>query len=239
MLQCHSQCRFDLDPELDVAELGAEFAKRKRILISRVLSFDGAVTLSRLLAKEHDWLLSISANANGRQFVRRKSLSNLKMRDAFEFAYSDGGRKGSHLYETISVEQGGTTAAAQCYRAFARFINSESFLTFVRALTGIQAIRGATAFACRYCPGEFYSFHSDATGGAGHRVSYVLNLTRRWEPQWGGLLQFRDTSGCVESAYVPRFNSMSVFCAEQEHAVSMVAPFAMLPRLSISGALII
>ena len=39
----------------------------------------------------------------------------------------------------------------------------------------------------------------------------------------------------MEEAFTPAFNSLNVFKVPAQHAVSIVAPFAGAPRLSITG----
>jgi hypothetical protein len=36
--------------------------------------------------------------------------------------------------------------------------------------------------------------HDDSHAGEGRRYAYVINLSQRWKPEWGGLLQFIDTA---------------------------------------------
>ncbi len=59
-------------------------------------------------------------------------------------------------------------------------------------------------------------------------------MTRDWDPDWGGLLQFYDAEKNVEQVFVPRFNTLSLFTVPQSHAVSAVAPYAPVGRLAIT-----
>ena len=63
----------------------------------------------------------------------------------------------------------------------------------------------------------------------------MINLTQRWQPQWGGLLQFIDAAGNVIDTLAPRWNSLSLFRVPALHAVSLVAPWAGEERLAITG----
>jgi SM-20-related protein len=51
----------------------------------------------------------------------------------------------------------------------------------------------------------------------GWRVAYVLNLTREWQPQWGGYLLFHDEDGDVIAGYKPRFDALNLFAVPQAH----------------------
>jgi Rps23 Pro-64 3,4-dihydroxylase Tpa1-like proline 4-hydroxylase len=65
--------------------------------------------------------------------------------------------------------------------------------------------------------------------------AYVINLSRDWQADWGGLLQFIDESGAVSETFMPRWNTLSLFRVPQGHAVSLVAPWARAPRLALTG----
>ena len=62
----------------------------------------------------------------------------------------------------------------------------------------------------------------------------MLNLTPMWRPEWGGVLQFLDSSGHIEEGYVPTFNALNLFRVPMPHFVSLVAPYGGL-RYSVTG----
>lgn len=116
-----------------------------------------------------------------------------------------------------------------------RFLNSPAFLGFARDLTGDQRIVYADCMATRYRPGHFLTAHDDEAPGRDRLYAYVLNLTRRWRADWGGMLLFLDEADHVAEGYMPAFNSLNIFKVPQRHAVSIVAPFAGEDRLAITG----
>lgn len=113
--------------------------------------------------------------------------------------------------------------------------NSEAFLGMARRLTGDDRIAYVDAQPTRYMPGHFLNGHTDAHEDAGRLYAYVLNLSPRWRAEWGGLLMFLDEGGAVTETFMPAFGTLNVFRVPQDHAVSMVAPFAGAPRYSVTG----
>lgn len=113
--------------------------------------------------------------------------------------------------------------------------NSAPFLDFARGLTGDDRIAYVDAQPTRYLPGHFLNGHTDAHEDAGRLYAYVLNLSPRWRAEWGGLLMFLDGEGAVTETFTPAFGTLNLFRVPQDHAVSMVAPFAGAPRYSITG----
>jgi SM-20-related protein len=235
--------RIELSDSLDVDCLRASFARKGRLLIGQVLRQDCATALREYLESDTEWGISLAPNARGRRFasaVTYRGFNRSQMRDVFDIAYSDGGAQYAHLYETFSLSnyRNGSSRAGQYYAQFCEFVRSEPFLRFVRQITGLESVRTSTMVACRYRAGHFYASHVDATGGDGHRASYILNLSDYWDAQWGGLLRFKREDGHIDEAYLPRFNSMSIFLSSLEHAVGIVAPYAQHARYSIAGDLL-
>jgi hypothetical protein len=232
---------FDFDSTLNVNELTVAFAEKGRINVPRLLRVSDAQKLYDNFIKELDWGLMVSAGPDmGRQYVDSqtcKAFGAMQERAIVEAAYARGGKGGSHLYDSLILS--GARASEPSYIGrFFRFLNSNEFIEFARAVTGIQDIARVSAQATRYRVGHFFGFHSDVDTHGKQRASLVFNITRDWMPQWGGLLQFRGCEGEIAEAYSPRFNSMSMFLPSLEHAVSCVTPAAAEPRYSIAAALL-
>lgn len=114
-------------------------------------------------------------------------------------------------------------------------VNAPETLERVRTLTGFGDITHADGQATRYRGGHFLTRHRDDLSGQARRVAYVLSLTARWHPDWGGLLQFFEDDGTPRDAWVPGWNVLSLFDVRHVHSVTYVAPFAGGPRLSVTG----
>ncbi len=121
---------------------------------------------------------------------------------------------------------------------FVRWMADEEFLAVMRSLSGLEDINRVYAQGTMYAQGSFLNVHTDEVQVENRRLAYVINLTRSWRPDWGGLLHFDDGEGNVVETFFPHFNSLSLFLVPQNHFVSYVAPFAQADRLAITGWLI-
>ncbi len=121
---------------------------------------------------------------------------------------------------------------------FMRWMAGDEFLSRMRTLSGDDRINGVYAQATMYSRGNFLTTHDDHVDREDRRLAYVINLTRQWRPDWGGLLHFADEDGSVGDTFFPHFNSLSLFKVPQRHFVSYVTPFAMSERTAITGWLI-
>jgi SM-20-related protein len=114
-------------------------------------------------------------------------------------------------------------------------MNSPAILAIAREITRCPAIVKTDAQASNFRPGNFLTRHIDDGQKRERRAAYTIGFTRRWEPDWGGLLMFIDDNKDISRAYLPRFNTLTVFDGLRLHSVSAISPFAPAPRLSIVG----
>ena len=121
------------------------------------------------------------------------------------------------------------------WRELVAFLNGPEMLGLVRDLTGETGIDYADAQLTRFGPGHFLTTHDDAAEGKKRFVAYVLNLTRTWSIDWGGLLAFHGADGNVAEAWTPSFNVLNLLLVPQPHSVTLVSPQAQAARLSVTG----
>ena len=106
----------------------------------------------------------------------------------------------------------------------------------VSYLTGIKVSYVNKLFISKYKSGHFLSPHSDIGNG---KIAFVLNLTKNWKPQYGGILHFlnEERNEIIES-FVPQFNSLILFEVPEKgipHFVSHVVPDTKNTRYAITG----
>jgi Rps23 Pro-64 3,4-dihydroxylase Tpa1-like proline 4-hydroxylase len=228
-----------IDPGIDLEYWRAELARRTRVQIPGWLQPEVAEALHRCLAHAVPWGLA-HRTAEGPATTRAEALAALDeaAREALlAEARALAGREYAFAYDAyhmVTAYKEGRDPDLLLHRLL-EFMNSPEYLGFARALTGEPRIRRASAQATRYRAGQFLKFHTDIDSREGRLYAYVVNLSRRWEADWGGLLQFIDDGGAVVDTFVPRFNSLSLFKVPQGHAVSLVAPWAGEPRLAVTG----
>jgi SM-20-related protein len=230
---------FQIDPWVDPGKLATSYRRTGRLHIPGFLVHSAAEALYRNLAQEVDWSLVIHDGHHVREAqpaVRKEFGAELehKMRTA---AYASAPHQFQFLYECCRVPDEAAARAAHpsLLNQFVDFLNSEPFIQFARALTGVAAIEWADAQATRYRAGHFLTTHDDSAADKKRHAAYVFSFTPTWKADWGGQLQFIDADGHIAEAYVPRFNALNIFTVPQLHCVSTVAPFAPAARYSITG----
>lgn len=229
-----------LNPSLDDTALAARFATHRRLQVRDILLPEAAVQAHRCLAEDLPW--SFTYRLDGQNHLRapaelqamppeeRAAVGRRILEQArSEFTF------GFMTYPLLRNHREGRDLHLFVHRVL-EALGSPAFIGFVRAVTADERIARVDAQATRYGPGHFLSLHDDRDdAGEVRRCAYVLNLSDGWRADWGGLLQFVDEDGSVAESFVPHFNSMSLFAVPARHLVSYVAPYAVLPRLSIAG----
>lgn len=228
-----------LNPELNVSRIGADFEKHDRTQVADVLESRVADELLQCLERQVPWSTAyIGAEGPARldraQFrqlsaaQQQRLLQNINelARREFQFLYDS--------YAMVTAYKEGRDPGLFLHKVL-EFFNSPAYLDFARRVTGFDNIHRIDAQATRYLGGHFLKVHNDTHPDETRLVAYVLNLTRTWQADWGGLLQFMDADKRVIDTYEPRFNTLSLFRVPTWHCVSYVAPFAQAPRYAITG----
>jgi len=226
-----------LNNDLDLDRWRRELAAHGRVQIPDYLQATAAERLHACLAEEVPWQTAENSTGTARVTGRGVVLDEAQERALLDAAYHRARNEYQFVYDTYMLVR----AAREGWdhglvaRFMLEFFNSPEYLAFVRHLTGDPGIRSVNAQCTRYRPGQFLQLHHDINQEEDWRYAYVLNLSRDWRADWGGLLHFVDEGGNVVDTLMPRWNSLSLFRVPYGHFVSLVAPWAGRPRLAITG----
>lgn len=219
-----------INNSLQVELYGAVLARDGRVQIRDFLQPSAAERLWRCLAEEVPWATAERGESEAASWqggaLERHQTAYARAAEGFHFVYD--------RYLMVEALRHGRDQGLVLHSVLV-FLNSQPFLDFIRYLTGDRGLNMVGAQATRYLPGQFLRQHDDHHAEEGRRYAYVINLSRRWEADWGGLLHFVDSNGAVDASYVPWWNSLSLFRVPAEHYVGQVAPWAAEPRLAITG----
>jgi len=227
-----------LNKTLAIDALRGDFAASGRVRVPEILVSDFAAQAANLLQTGIPWQVAFrrggeAVSMTETEFAalgpdQQQQLLGAILQQAstdFQYLYS--------YYKLADAYQDFKDDSLFVFRLI-EFMASEHFLGFAQQVSGIEDIKGINIQATRYVGGQFLNRHDDAEDPK-RLVAFVLGLTREWSPGWGGVLQITDENGDIVESYVPRFNSMVMFKVPLMHCVSYVAPFAQVPRYSLTG----
>lgn len=231
--------KFALNPSLKVEHIATELAARRRAQIRDFLRPASAEALLAHLLQSADWRHVL----NGAENVYEIPCDELEAMDEPQRAVLDrktderAAREFQFRFDTIRVpdDERERFAAKTPLAEFARFLSSPPVVGWFRSVTACDEIDFADAQATRYRDGAYLTRHDDAVEGKLRHFAYVLNLTRDWREEWGGLLLFPRDGAVTVDSLVPHFNLLTLFEVGQPHCVSQVASYAPCPRISVTG----
>ena len=232
-----------INDTLDIAAARARLQREARVQVADYLQPVAAERLRHCLAHEVPWTLALR-DGDGPRTIPHGDYAAMPadaqvelLRRVAESARGGEYRFAYDSYMMVSAYKEGRDPDLLLHRVL-EFFNTPEYIGFVRELTGDAGIHRVNAQATRYRPGHFLRYHTDVDSSEGRRYAYVLNLSRDWQPDWGGLLQFVADDGGIVDTFLPRWNSLSLFRVPAGHVVSQVAPWADVDRLAITGWLL-
>jgi Rps23 Pro-64 3,4-dihydroxylase Tpa1-like proline 4-hydroxylase len=120
----------------------------------------------------------------------------------------------------IKLASKGEYRFGEVTKAFAYFLNSQTFLEFLTNLTGIKALIPDPYFEGAGChqimPGGLLRIHADFNKqkltNLDRRLNVLVYLNKDWEEAWGGYFELwdKDMQGAVKRI-LPVFNRMAIF----------------------------
>jgi SM-20-related protein len=116
------------------------------------------------------------------------------------------------------------------------FLHGVQFAQFARGVTRQPTLKLIRGEAVRFRAGD-YAVGLEQPPKAESAIAFVINLTPKWQPRWGGLHLFVGEDGNIAEGYAPEFNTLTLFHAGSETFVSQVTDDAAADRLAITGVL--
>lgn len=237
-----------IDPQFDPAPWRAVLQRDHRVQVEDFLQPAVAERLRACLQTQVPWTLALRDEGGARTIDHASyAAMDAPALAALLAATARGARGGDReagfrfaydSYMMVAAYKQGRDPGLLLHRVLELF-NTPEYVALMQALTGDARVRRVNAQATRYRPGQFLRWHTDIDSTEGRLYAYVINLSRDWQADWGGLLQFIDDDGHVLDTLLPRWNTLSLFAVPAGHAVSLVAPWAAQDRLAITGWLLL
>lgn len=230
-----------INTNIDIEKITEEFKNKKVVVIQNFLKPEFAESFYQWFTEEmpSDWWEVSTCPAYGVEkpsFIRNLQENQNEIKERYQEAleaFSDG-RFAYNFYRTLDnhVEECNCT---ECQ--IRHWLVDSECLDFISNVTNEKYVDSDEVFAACYVQGDFLSPHVDSPNGT---LGFVLQLTKDWLPEYGGLLHFMDDERkIVERIEVPEFNSLTLFYLPKNkgkwHFVSAVSPGTPEVRLTYTG----
>ena len=229
-----------LNPDLDTKALAVEFAKDGRIRIENILTPGVAERVRSYCLTDAPFETIYHLDGeNHVSPVEEMARMDPSQQHEFQTKIIKAASQGvGFLYCGYMISRAKRNVASERLRylhSIFEFLNGREMLDFICKVSGRDDLLSADAQYTRYTAGQFLTRHRDDVSNEKRRLAYVFAFSKDWHPDWGGLLQFYEDDGTPRDAWSPKFNSMSLFDIRHVHSVTYVTPFALSPRLSLTG----
>lgn len=228
-----------LNPDLDRRLLADQYRRDQRILIDNVLRREVAERVRAICAEQvrFDFVYFLDGAVRVTPEQDMASLDAAGKAQLSQELMRNAAKGVGYLYcgYVMDPSRAGSPGDLRYLYEVYEFLNSRDMLDFIGGITGRSDLVRADAQYTRYTAGQYLTRHRDDIEGTTRRLAYVFGFTRRWHPDWGGLLQFYEDNGTPRDAWMPAFNRLSLFDTRHVHSVSYVTPFAGEARLSLTG----
>jgi len=230
-----------INPEINPLSYKEEFNQNGSVVIRNFLIEEHIEKLHNFFNNsmpENWWYSSSSPGTDGSRvkYIRNidSNMDAINVEKEFSENIFGQGAYSYHFYRSIG-DHFSTCNCDECN--FRNWLKSEEIIYFLREVSGFDITTFNTMFASKYSSGCFLGPHHDDTLG---KIGFVLQLTKDWKPQWGGILHFlSDSLDKIEYSEVPTFNTLTLFRIPEGtgkwHYVSHVSPGVKSNRIAYSG----
>jgi SM-20-related protein len=235
--QLPARTPYRLNPDLDRAALRDAYEEDGRVRVYGLLE-DGAMQLYEHFLARQDWIHLINVDGGVLELdPAAKAALSPEESAAIDKAAHERVRTGfQYRYHALRVPSEEAFAHLHDPLAdFARLMQSDEMLDFLRAVTGHDQMAFTDGQATAYGCGDFLTGHDDDVAGKDRLAAYVYGLTPYWRVEYGGLLLFHGPNDRTVAGNVPRFNVLDLFRVPRQHSVSCVTPAAPHRRLAVTG----
>lgn len=231
-----------LDPTLDTAAIARSYAADGRVRVAELLVHASLRELHGEIVARDDWRQVINVPGGVLELSRedRAAMSDDETR-ALDRQIDERACLGfQYRYEGLRIPAPApapdtATGPDDALQTIARLMASAAMLGFLEQVIGRGGLMFTEGQATAYATGDFLTCHDDQAPGRNRVAAFVLGMTPRWRPEWGGLLMFHADDDSQVTGHVPRFNTLDLFSVPQRHSVSTVTTAAPGRRLAITG----
>lgn len=229
-----------LNPALRAEDFASSYAANKFVQIQNVFEPALAEAIAEVL-KQVPWRLCYHDPEVGTVQLTQaeiQSIGQQGMAQRMQKVMALASQNHGYCYNTLHLTRDlpPSMDASHPLRQLTDFLLGDEFLSFGGTVIGHPNITQVDAHATLYTRGSFLTRHVDEGHNRERRAAFTLSFCANWQTDWGGLLMFLDKQTTdVTSAWVPRFNALTIFDGLRVHSVSPVSPFAGGGRYSIAG----
>ena len=229
-----------LNPDLDKAALARQFAIDGRLRITDVLENSIAERIRNCCVSDvpYAYHYHVDGTNVAMPAAQMAAMSPAEQQDLSKRVLNEAAKGIGFLYCGYAIgRQDKATSNPNLlflHEVF-DYLNGREMLSFIEEIANHSNLQSADAQYTRFVSGQYLTRHRDDVTNQQRQLAFVFGFSKNWHPDWGGMLQFFEDDGTARDAWMPAFNTMSLFDIRHIHSVTYVTPFAREQRLSLTG----
>lgn len=231
---------YKLNDQLDQKALAENFKKAGRVQIKDAMDAKCADTLSETIEKMAIWRSVYMEGDQDRSKHGQEmaSMTDRRRREMIERAYLQARDQYQYLRYDCPLDEIPNAKDPKALKDADVYFNSDGFRDFLRTVAGSKDGELENVHARWLQREQFMTDSALATNLPDCKLWFSMDMTRTWQPHWGGHLNFLDSDGEIEEAWSPGFNRLNIYAGGTRHSISYVTPFHKAFCLSICGRLV-
>lgn len=220
---------YKLNGDMDTAALAREYKKAGRVRVRNFLDEESAEALYECLTKRTPWQWSfmIGDKPTFISVPEMTAITDRRQRELMRKVYEQARASYQFLFYMCPVSDiyGDNGDTEHCLHEVHRFMAGEAMTDTLKALTGRKKLAISDSEARWLNHGHFMGESDGVSEDDKSAFALVLEMSRDWRTDWGGIYQFLGDSGKVEEGWIPEFNTLNLIRYPVHFNVSYVAPF--------------
>lgn len=226
---------------IDISQLKEVFQRQKMVTINGFLTTPFAHSMFEYLNQYPAEKWYVSTYPESPKLLRPKNTLNTPTNKAFIHHFQSVAERhfeeGNYAFRFKKSRYVNNTPPEGPELQLKRYLQSRAFFDLLGHVIGSELNEMNGSFASCYEKGDFLARHNDGNNGT---VGFVLYLSKDWQPEWGGEIEFMDRDTLEPHfALSPGFNKLLVFSIDQlkhlQHEVKRISDKATGKRFAYSG----
>ncbi len=213
-----------INHSIDISEARKDLDQYGAVAIDNFLSNDAAEKLYTSLTNEmgeEDWYTSIYPIENGQVNLKNERSNSLEIKEKSDRVYNIFRNTNDLCFRFNRTKP---NIKNPTLTSFFSSLNSKEFQEFFLDLSGKLMMIDGAIFASHYDENSFLSPHKDSNRAD---LAFVLNLSKGWQPHYGGNITFLDdTKNRIIKTFSPDFNRLIVFSVLDKPLFHFISPIA-------------
>lgn len=234
-----SKTTFKLNDALDLKALAKHYKEHGWVHIPNFLDPEQAEAVYRSIFDDVKWWYVFMLNGERRWLTGQEyeALPRRQKTEALQSIYAAGrdGHSYFHLAYPMKESRELKWDPEMFLQDYFDYLDGDDFAAFINSITGKKDAKNLSCEATWFRRDYFRTSYTNLDDSEKATVGFLIDFTKDWKADWGGLTHIHDKDGNLEKAIVPSFNSITIMKADVVRSKTYQASYCGEFNLGING----